>query len=341
MVIRLSAMGDVAMTVPVLLNVTRRYPQLKITVLTKPFFTPIFSEIPNVQVFKAEVKGRHKGILGLFRLYKELVKLDLDSVADLHHVLRSTILKQFFRFSGIPFVQMDKGRREKKALINPERKVFEPLKTTFERYADVFKTLGYPVTLQKEVVLPKRELPSNLTNLLSKEGKYLIGIAPFAAFEGKMYPVHLMESVIEKLNDTKKYKIILFGGGEKETEILRNWEERYETTVNAAGQYSFDEELRLISNLELMLAMDSGNAHLAAMFGVPTLTLWGVTHPFAGFYPFGQPESNRLLADRTRYPLIPTAIYGNKYPPGYGNVMETISPDAVVQKIKEIVKDRS
>ena len=133
-------MGDVAMTVPVLLNLTEQYPQLKITVLTKAFFAPIFSDIPNVSVYKADVKDKHKGIWGLFRLYRQLVKLDVDMVADLHHVLRSTILKQFFKFSLIPFVQIDKGRAEKKALIHPDRIVFQPLKTAFQRYADVLKS---------------------------------------------------------------------------------------------------------------------------------------------------------------------------------------------------------
>ena len=332
-------MGDVAMTVPVLLNLTEQYPQLKITVLTKAFFAPIFSDIPNVSVYKSEVKDKHKGIWGLFKLYRELIQLDVDMVADLHHVLRSTILKQFFRFSAIPYIQVDKGRAEKKALIHPDRKVFQPLKTTFQRYADVFEKLGYPLELKKEAVLIKRETPSSLKTVLSKDGKSLIGIAPFAAFEGKRYPLNLMESVIKELNDTNVFKIVLFGGGKQEIEVLTTWENRYENTFSSAGKFSFSDELSLISNLDLMLAMDSGNAHLAAMFGVPTITLWGVTHPFAGFYPYGQPESNSLLADRTRFPLIPTSIYGNKYPLGYGNAMETILPDTVVQKIKEILKE--
>ncbi len=86
-----------------------------------------------------------------------------------------------------------------------------------------------------------------------------------------------------------------------------------------------------------MLAMDSGNAHLSAMFAVPTITLWGVTHPFAGFYPFAQQSTNALLANRENYPLIPTSVYGNKFPPGYEKAMKTILPDDVVQKVLEVV----
>ena len=339
LVIRLSAMGDVAMTVPVILGICKKYPSVKITVLTKPFMGPIFSDIPNVSVFNADVKGKHKGILGLWRLYKELAYLQIHMVADLHHVLRSSILKQFFKLRAIPFIQIDKGRDEKKKLIDPKRVKLEPLKSTFKRYSEVFEKLGYPISVNEMVVLPKKSLPKDFVHLKDNQEQLLVGIAPFAAFKGKMYPLNLMKEVVNELNNTNKYKIILFGGGQQEVEILSTWDNQFNNVFSAAGKLSFSAELGLISNLRLMLAMDSGNAHLAAMFGVPTVTLWGVTHPYAGFSPFGQSKDNALLADRVQYPLIPTSIYGNKFPAGYENVMSTIQPTKVVQKIIEVINN--
>lgn len=331
-------MGDVAMTVPVLIGLTRKYPTIKITVLTKPFFTTILSDIPNVSVVGADVKGEHKGVLGLWKLYRQLVGLDIDMVADLHHVLRSKILKQFFRFKSIPFVQIDKGRADKKELVNPNRLIFKPLKTTFQRYSDVFARLGFSIDFEEMDTLSKNVMPESLSDFASLNAALLIGIAPFAAFKGKMYPLDLMKEVISQLNNTNKYRIILFGGGQKEIEQLSSWENQFDNVTNIAGKLSFSDELSLISNLKLMLAMDSGNAHLAAMFGIPTITLWGVTHPFAGFYPFRQPDNNSLLADRTKYPLIPTSIYGNKLTPGYVNVMNTIEPNRVYEKVIKILE---
>ena len=332
-------MGDVAMTVPVILGICKKYPSVKITVLTKPFMGPIFSDIPNVSVFNADVKGKHKRILGLWRLYKELAYLQIHMVADLHHVLRSSILKQFFKLRAIPFIQIDKGRDEKKKLIDPKRVKLEPLKSTFKRYSEVFEKLGYPISVNEMVVLPKKSLPKDFVHLKDNQEQLLVGIAPFAAFKGKMYPLSLMKEVVNELNNTNKYKIILFGGGQQEVEILSTWDNQFNNVFSAAGKLSFSAELGLISNLRLMLAMDSGNAHLAAMFGVPTVTLWGVTHPYAGFSPFGQSKDNALLADRVQYPLIPTSIYGNKFPAGYENVMSTIQPTKVVQKIIEVINN--
>lgn len=331
LVIRLSAMGDVAMTVLVLRALTAQHPQLKITVLTREFFFPFFRDLSNVSLFPIEVKGKHKGIFGLFKLSKELKGLGIDAVADLHHVLRSNILKLFF--SGIPFVQIDKGRSEKKALISGKR--FQQLKTTHERYAEVFQKLGFPVDLSKPSFPKPKQLSSKVSNILGSKTAKWIGIAPFAAHESKMYPLNLMKQVIETLS--KNHQVILFGGGKKETAILDAFENEFNHVINTSGKLTLEEELDVISNLDVMLSMDSGNAHLAAMLGVKVVTIWGVTHPFAGFAPFNQPEDYALLADKNQFPKIPTSIYGNKYPKGYENATSSITPKTVVEKIISIV----
>lgn len=336
LVIRLSAMGDVAMTIPVIKAMLRTYPNVKITVVSRAFLKPIFQNIPNVSFYTADVKGKHKGVLGLFKLYKELKKLNIDLVADLHNVLRSKILGTYFKLGGYKICKIDKGRAAKKALTKTEGKIFKQLKTTHERYADVFRKLGYNIDLTNEDVLARLETTKKIASFIGETNKKLIGIAPFAAFEGKSYPITQMEAVIAKLSETEDYKIILFGGPADKKQLAA-WESKYNNVVNAAGLFSFEEELSLISNLDVMLSMDSGNAHLAAMFGKKVVTIWGVTHPYAGFYPFGQPQENALLADREKYPLLPTSIYGNKYPEGYENVMQTITPEAVFDKIVEVI----
>ncbi len=328
-------MGDVAMTIPVLLAFTQQYPDVKITVLSRAFFKPFFEGIANVSFFEADVKGKHKGVKGLYKLSQELKELELTAVADLHNVLRSNILKLFLKIQGLKVIQINKGRSEKKALTRSQNKTLKPLKTTHERYAEVFNKLGFSIQLDSSHLLPKRSLTQNLNALIGFSAQKWIGIAPFAAFEGKKYPLDLMEKVIAALNASGNYKLLLFGGGKRESDILNNLESKYATAVNMAGKTSFEEELALISNLDVMLAMDSGNAHLSAMFGVPTITLWGVTHPYAGFYPYAQPKENALLADREQYPFIPTSVYGNKFPEGYENAMRSILPETIIELLEK------
>lgn len=336
-VIRFSALGDVAMTVPVLRALSKQYPELTITVVSRGFHKPLFHGIERINFHEAELSGKHKRFFGLWRLYRELKRLSIDAVADLHNVLRSNILKVFLVLGALKVVQIDKGRAEKKALTRKKNKIFKPLKTTHERYADVFAALGYPVKVGPDDIMAPLEISDEVKKIVGNKSETWIGIAPFAAHSGKMYPFEKMANVINALKNTKKYKIVLFGGGKAEKERLESLASPNEQVFSMAGRLSLEEELQLISNLDLMVSMDSANAHLAANFGVEVITLWGVTHPYAGFYPFGQPLSNAILSDRGQYPAIPTSIYGNKVPQGYENVMESISEQTIIAKIEEVL----
>ena len=336
LVIRLSAMGDVAMTVPVLRVFRATYPDVKLTVLTREFFAPMFSDIENLEVYPADVNGKHKGFLGLTRLANELNKRGINEVADVHNVLRSNVLKTLFSLRGIKTVQIDKGRSEKKALTRSKNKVFKPLKTTHQRYADVFSALGYPIDLTTHKFPKKQSLTPEILSITQNSTKKWLGIAPFAQYDSKTYPLELMVEVIEALDKENKFEIFLFGGGKREMDILNNIESKYKNVTNIVGKLSFNDELKLIGNLDAMVAMDSGNAHLAAMYGVPTITLWGVTHPFAGFMPFAQPIENAILPNLAKYDQIPTSIYGNKVPSGYEKVMYTIKPETVVEAVNKV-----
>ena len=330
LVLRFSAMGDVAMAVPVIRALVTQYPNVKLTVVTREFFAPFFREIRNVDTFFIDPKGKHKGVFGLWKLSKELKQIQFDAVADIHNVLRTKILKVFL---GGTFSQIEKGRNEKKALISGEK--FEQLKTTHQRYATVFGSLGFPVDLSAPEFPERVELNSKLKNFISYPGLPLIGIAPFAAYEGKMYPLEKMKLVINQLS--KNFNIILFGGGNEEILQLNQIESQTPNTKSVAGKLTLGEELDFISNLELMLSMDSGNGHIAAMLGVKVITIWGVTHPYAGFKPFNQPQDYQLLANKNTYPEIPTSVYGNKQPKGYENAAGSISVEEVVMKIKSVI----
>ncbi|REE83430.1 ADP-heptose:LPS heptosyltransferase [Lutibacter oceani] len=333
LVIRLSAMGDVAMTVPILRAFVKQHPNVKITMVSKPFLKPLFTDIKNINFYAADVTGKHKGVFGIYRLFKELKLFKIDAVADLHNVLRSKLLRSFFKLSFKKVAFINKGRSEKRALTQTKNKVFKQLKTTHERYADVFRKLGFKLDISKPEFPQKRQLSKEIFEITSNKSEKWIGIAPFAQYSSKMYPLDLMELVIEKLSQQKKLKILLFGGGKKETQILDTIANKYNNTLNVAGKFKLQEELTLISNLDCMVSMDSGNAHFAAMFGINTLTIWGITHPFTGFAPFNQPIENAILPDLNKYPNIPCSIYGNKVCDGYEDVMRTISPKTVVDKI--------
>jgi len=331
-------MGDVAMTVPVLRALVLQHPEVKITVVSRPFFQPFFEGIPNVNFFGVDLKERHKGFFGLFRLFSDLRKLDIDSVADLHNVLRSKVVRTLFALSGKKVAATDKGRAEKKVLTSLTNKFFAPVKPMIERHVDTFNQLGFSIDLANPKFPEKAILSDEILKIIGEiptfVGMNWIGIAPFAQYESKVYPFDLMQQVIDDLAKNKNVKIFLFGGGPTEIQKLNQLQKNHENVMVVAGKLSFEAEIQLISNLDVMLSMDSGNSHIAAMLGVKVITLWGATHPFAGFKPFNQPDDFCLTSDRAQFPLLPTSIYGNKKVEGYDEVMRTILPEKIVFSIQ-------
>lgn len=337
-IIRLSAMGDVAMTVPVIRALVQQHKNVRVTVVSRPFFKPFFEDIERVCFFGVDLKARHKGFLGIFRLFQDLKKQQIDYVADFHNVLRSKVLRTLFKLSGTKVSFTNKGRKEKKALTRFENKIFKPVQAMVDRHVDTLHTLGFSVDLSKVIFPKKRIVPTEVIKVTGDKNQYKwIGIAPFAQYTTKVYPQDLMATTIKLLAATKEHKVLLFGGGNEEVKQLHQLQQNLSNVIVVAGQIKFQDELTLIQNLDVMLSMDSGNAHIAAMYGVPVVTLWGHTHPYAGFVPFQQPLSNALVANREQYPLLPTSIYGNKNVPGYEDVMRTILPTTIVDKINELL----
>ncbi|MGO1751482.1 MAG: glycosyltransferase family 9 protein [Psychroflexus sp.] len=335
LIIRLSAMGDVAMTVPVIEALLQQNPDIKVTVVSKAFFCQLFHHLPNVKTVEVDTKKKHKGVVGLWRLAQTLHQLKPTHVADFHNVLRSKIVCGFLKILGHDYVKIDKGRKAKKRLTRTQNKVFLKLKSTHCRYADVLEKLGFYIDFNAFYLNHQLPIDQQVKEELDVDfSKKLIGIAPFAAHEPKQYPLALMQEVIESLQN-KNYQILLFGGGKNEVIKLKELENKFSGCTSVAGKFSFVQELQIISNLDLMISMDSGNGHLAAMFGVRVVTIWGATHPYAGFSPFNQKRIQQILPDLERYPLLPTSVYGNKMIEGYENVMSSIDPKEIIETAEE------
>ena len=110
LIIRFSALGDVAMTVPVVHSLAAEYPQHEIIVLSRTALQPLFLKLPeNVSFYGADLSGKHKGLRGLNSLYAELKGLHFDYVADFHDILRAKYLRWRFRLDGVPVAAICKG----------------------------------------------------------------------------------------------------------------------------------------------------------------------------------------------------------------------------------------
>lgn len=327
------------MTVPVINAVACRYPTLRLTVISRPWARPIFDLLPpNVSFVVADLDNSNKGLKGLNRLCRRLFALQPTAVADLHNVLRTKwlLLRFRLRFTRIHIAVIRKNRRARKAFINAAVKTLQP--SVFGKYADVFARLGYPVELSQEplcLVDPLTALSTiPLFNAAIRPETNWVGIAPFAAHESKIYPLELMEQVINQLSRRKDTRIFLFGGGQQETEILQGWALKYPRTESMAGVLKgMAQELALISQLRVMLSMDSANMHLAALAGIPVVSVWGATHPYGGFLGWGQTMND--VIQRADMPCRPCSTYGNT-PCRFGNYpcLNDIMPTVIIAKVE-------
>lgn len=338
LVIRFSAMGDVAMTVPIVYAVAKQYPDVRITMLSRPFARPFFENLaPNVSFMGADIKQEYSGIRGLNALYSRLTAKRFTAVADLHSVLRSNYLRILFNMDHCKVAHIDKHRQMRRQLTAEKNKVFQPLPTAFDNYAKVFEQLGYPVDSDfTSLLTPEqaniRQLPSAIGD--KKKFQQWIGIAPFAAHRPKTYPIAHIEQVIALLvSRHPSSRIFLFSGGDKERAMVDGIVARHPSCISVATTlHGLGEELILMKHLDVMVSMDSANMHLASLVGTPVVSIWGATHPYAGFMGWNQHAHNAVQLDM---PCRPCSIFGKKdcFRHDYA-CMENIAPETIVERIE-------
>lgn len=321
LVTRFSALGDVAIAVPVLYDVCRNNPQVRFCFVTRPLPASVFINPPaNLEVVSVDLK-LYPGVGGMRRLAGELKsKYAIDAYADLHDVLRTKLLRFFLCLAGVRTVRIDKDRKGRRRLTRRKGKVMRPLKASADRYRDTFVRLGLNGGNGCFTSLFDREASPSLFATASRpkaEGETWMAIAPFAQHKGKIYPLQLMEQVVAELASRPGYRLFLMGGGKEEAATFGRWRAKFgEQVVNMAEKrIGIPAELALLSHCNLMLSMDSANMHLASIVGLRVISVWGATHPYCGFMGWRQLGEDAVQLDMS---CRPCSVYGNK-PCRYGD----------------------
>ena len=340
LVIRLSSIGDVAMTIPIVYAVAEANPNDSFTMLTQSFLMPLFLHRPsNIDLLGVNTKTTEKSFFRFLSYVYSLRKYKFDRVLDLHNVIRSRIVDIFFYWSGKRVFVVDKQRRERKKLTARPPKVIQPLRPVTECYADVFRKAGFRFENTFVSLFSTQSFDTvSFEDLFGdKKGRW-IGIAPFAKHQGKIYPLAKMEQVVKVLSGQESLTVFLFGSAGKEEEILNRWTKTYKNTVNVASRrYFFDKVIMLIRRMDVHVSMDSANMHLGSLAGTDVISIWGATHSYAGFYGYRQRQD---LAIQTVLPCRPCSMFGQK--PCYRGdwaCLNRIEPEQVINKIKDYLNE--
>ncbi len=340
LVYRLSAMGDVAMTVPVIASFLRAYPNMGVIMLSAPRLSTLFEGMDRVTFVPVDTKEAYKGTLGMLKLFKTIKKeYKYDKMIDLHDVIRSKILRTLVRSTGKKVFVIDKGRSEKNKLVSADNKEKQQLKTSIQRYVEVFEEAGYPFQLDFKGLIPKESaMPEPIMKIIGPKSKKWIAIAPFAQHKGKILPLEKTEQIIAHYAGQEDIQILLFGGGKNESSTFDEWTIKYPNAISLAGKFSLNEEIQILNQCDVLLSMDSANMHLASLVNTPVVSIWGATHPFAGFYGYGQDPTDIVQLDM---PCRPCSIYGKK-PCAFNDYpcLKNIDNNLIINKIEKYLSKK-
>ena len=326
LIIRFSSIGNVAMTVPVVASLSRRYPDDQFIIAAKKDLRAMFVSMPNVQYHEVD---NHLDWHGVVALWKEL-RHQVDAVIDLQSVRRTRVLDWLMRFSGKRVTRVHYGRL-RKHLITIWGIGHKQLPSEFERYRDAFRRAGLE-TDEDFTALPvnKTAAKSVRTRFGQKEGRW-IGLAPFAKRRSNMLPYRVTKDIIEQLSKEEHTHVFLFGAGKVECEMLRQWSTVFPRTVSVAGSLNLAEELELMRHLDAMICMDSANQHLSSLVGVRAISVWCATHPMIGF--MGWKQHIEDIVQRNDLRCRPCACHGANHC-RYGNyACRQIEAETIVNKI--------
>jgi ADP-heptose:LPS heptosyltransferase len=341
LVIRFSAMGDVALLTPALIAVVAKYPNVQINLITRGNFSPFFFNIPNVHVTGLNLK-KYKGITGLWKLYKNISQLGpFDKVLDLHSSVRSILLSWIFKWKGIPIFKINKGRKEKLLQIRKKNKVLTHLPHTVERYLKVFENAGFPASIRKgpwiNVDADSKIYASEYfkSKSLKKGDDIWIGFAPFAGHKLKEWPHYKSMNLIKLMLKEFNSKVFLFGSSEEEEKLTQLMGDSENCYIVSGGKFGIKGEIGIMEKLDLMIGMDSSNIHIMALLKKPVIGIYGTTHPISGFGPFSQEDVGVVQVD---LPCRPCSIYGNVscHRKDFA-CMELIDPQDVIKRIRLIL----
>ena len=342
LVMRTSAMGDVAMLPHALRALTAAYPDLRVTVATQAMFRPFFAGL-DVGFLDVDVKGAHHSLAGMWRLAAQARRLGVDAVADVHDVLRSKAFRLAMRLHGVPAAHIDKGRAGKRAFIRCGGRGMEGvepfLKECRSREKSLFllvKTSNPSSGELQNRDMEGKPLYARMAEMVAKWGEGLdtpCGYNQIGAVVGATYPEEQSRELVRMLSE-RYGRVFIHGGGGAEQAFAEEMERTYPNVTALYGKVRFAGEMDLIANLDCVVTMDSLVMHLASLVATPVVSVWGATHPGLGFLGYGVSPGNVLQADMA---CRPCSVFGNK-PCRYGDYrcLKAVTPEMAARRVAEI-----
>lgn len=315
LIIRLSSLGDVLLTTPVVRSLQQSYPNLSIDFLIKNNFADAIRLNPNIS----------KTIIydDSHELLKQLKNNKYDLVIDLHNNFRS---KKIVRQLKLPAYKFVKPNFKKFILVHFKINLLKDIKPISQRYADV---------------IPNFELDRNGLELFIPESfrseleefEKVIGICPGAFHFTKRWPLEFYAEFGRRLTEDG-YKVAILGG-ESERDICKDLQKKTPTSVDLSNNNKLFQTAAHMKNCKTVICNDSGLMHTAAAMGIPLISIFGSTVREFGFAPYGVRNWVVENPDLNCRPC--THIGKSRCSKKHFKCMNEITPSLVYEKFKNLL----
>jgi heptosyltransferase II len=334
LVIQTAFPGDAILTLPLIQELKKKYPQYSIDVLCIPAAAEIFSASPSVSsVIVFDKKGKQKSFFSFIAFIKEVKTRSYDIVYSPHRSFRSALIalnlsaKETYGFenSSLKFAF--------KHTVTYDASVHE-VRRNLEFIGDDYKVDKWRIIPEMTV---RAESEKKVHKFLddNKIDKF-ITIAPGSVWETKKYLVEYYRQILDHFV-SKQYQIILVGGI-KDKELCEDLRKGSEGNVHTiAGDFTFIDTIELLKSTSLLICNDSAPTHLGMCADIPVLTIYCSTVPQFGFYPYNK-KSDHVSFDN----LIckPCGIHGlGSCPVGTFDCAKLLVPDLVIAKAEMLLSN--
>ncbi|MBL7900243.1 MAG: glycosyltransferase family 9 protein [Crocinitomicaceae bacterium] len=274
LIIRFSSIGDIVLTTPVARCIKKQIPDAVVHYVTKKSFRGILENNPNIDHVYTIEKD-------IDEVSDQLKKEDYDFVVDLHHNLRSALLKRKLKKPGASFPKLN----IKKFLLTQFKINRLPELHVVDRYFEAVK----PLKVQSDILVgdfiipPADEVDINNFDIPEKFVAFAIG----AQMTTKKLPNEKIAALLDKI----KLPVVLLGGETDfdNSEIImkkiaaRNEENKI---INLCGRLNLNQSASVVRQSLKIITHDTGLMHIASCFRKQTISIWGNTTPDFGMYPY-------------------------------------------------------
>jgi lipopolysaccharide heptosyltransferase II len=335
LIIRLSSIGDIILTTPLIRNMKKKFPESTIDFVIKSEFAELLENHPSINnLYQLEKGIKNKP---LKKIKQQIKNEKYDLIVDLHKNFRSYYLT--FRSEAKQIVRYKKFILQRFLLVKFKINLFKKIVPIYERYflsLNRFNIqndeLGLEIHFNNQI---EQKIQNYYKDFLNYENDLIIGIAPGASFATKRWTLDGFQEVVYYFIEHHKTKIILFGN-KIDRELIHSAQISNEQKIlNSAGKHSISETGVLMNHCDVVLTNDSGLLHLATALKKPVVAIFGSTTEELGFFPS---ITNNIVVQNSDLKCRPCSHVGrNKCPKDHFKCLKEITSKEVIKAIEKLI----